>query len=281
MQCQKLGVHFRFNSHLVGTEVDEDSLLEDVYIQSADKLGPEAIKGNNQNLILAAGPFTTGIFNSLFNAHRVELKNHVQSTHWFHTTMNDIAEKDDIGLRLPQAAESEALLENEITVLPLLEESALAVSATTKGSANKELNRNAALTPREGKTSALRAVAAKYMNDNRLDVGDKKQTLKKGRSELSVANDGNPIIDRVPPSALGIVCNDDLEDQQPFGVWLCYGFGRFGTMLAPGAARMLVSKMFRGSAGQDDDDMFSLPAYIKPEAAGKGKGKAQGMSEFV
>ena len=125
-----------------------------------------------------------------------------------------------------------------------------------------------------GKIRELNTVASKYLSKKRLLVNNKVSIVGRGRSELSVANDGNPIIDKVSTSGLWISPGSSAADEHPCGVWLCYGFGRYGTMLAPGAARMLVSKMF-GKGPNVDDSNFLLTQYVKTNDMGKGKGKAK------
>lgn len=142
------------------------------------------------------------------------------------------------------------------------------VSGWETGDRNTKVHPQYALQPNTGRVREVRAAAAEYL-DGIPDI----QEDARGRSLTSTANGGNPIIDKVPVSGLGRMCDEEL-DRDPCGVWLCYGLGKHGTMLAPGAAHMLVSKMV-GRPSEHDGYDFSLPMYSRPEAKGKGKNKVR------
>lgn len=273
-ECKSLKVNLRFN-HYVSDVGTSDSGLSNVRLETMGSPGGSAEIIRCHNLILAAGPFTTGIFNDIFKGHSLKLENHVQGAHWYHVGLDRRGGEYDVGLRIPQAAKAEPRLEDEIRVVSRGGNMALEVSATAKGAVDKDLDRSAALTPRKGKTTELKSISAKYVNQTSLDVDKDGHVaiLSKGRSELSVANGGRPIIDRVPASDLNMGSKDGTANGRLCDVWLCYGFGRYGTMLAPGAARMLVAKMFGTSYGADDN-AFSLPENVTHKSGGKGKGKA-------
>ena len=229
---------------------------------------------NCQNLILTAGAFTTGIFEKLFKDNVLKPENHEQSAHWFHIALDDVHPEDDVGLRFPQGVKAEARYQSEVRVALRTEDNVLAVSAMDKETVNADLDRTVAISPRRSKTSELRNISTQLLSGQRVDPTDGKQLRRKGRSELSVGNGGNPVIDKVSTLDLAVSSDEEGEDDSPCGIWLCYGFGRHGTLLAPGAAQTLVSKIFGRAAEQDDrESLFSKD--IKPNAIGKGKGKAK------
>ena len=172
-------------------------------------------------------------------------------------------EEDETALRIPNAAENEKKLENEILIVPNVSDDVLAVSGTVSHTINEDLNFELAQRPARGKTGELRGVAAKYLDPDRVEVKEKSNIVDRGRSELSVANGMRPVIYRVP--AWGV----------SGGVWLCYGFGKHGTMVAPGAAKILVSKMLgKRSDAVSADDSYRRPGPVEPQAKGKGRAKA-------
>ncbi|KAK3700907.1 hypothetical protein LTR37_015710 [Vermiconidia calcicola] len=276
-QCNTLNVDFRFNYAVSGVESAEDSKLSSVYIRDIRNEDRPAEQLQCGNLILAAGPFTTEIFDCLFEKHHLQdLHNLVRAVHWFRIASENVTPADDIALRIPKAALSVPQLQNEITLVAQPEGKTIAVSGFGSAVRNINLGQDEALKPKKPKTSALRSISAEYLNKDGLDVMKKAHIQSKGRSEISEANDGAPIIDRVPVSGLGVAYKNETDDHYLCGVWLCYGFGRHGTMLAPGAARVLVEKMFTGSSGLEDGEC-RIPEYIeqKPMGTDKGKGRAK------
>jgi hypothetical protein len=203
----------------------------------------------------------------------VTLQNQVQTAHWFKIAFNGSPITEGC-LRFPEAAIKESRLHNEITMLARSTDNSIVVSGYHLRIEDHDIGSDDALNPGRGKTNQLKTLTAPYLNHDDLDVLDRDQTLSTGRAELSVGNDQAPIIDKIPASGLGLATMDESVDLHPDGVWLCYGFGRYGTVLAPGAARLLVSRM-RGDGG--DDTSFRKPPYERPapeQLFGKGKGKA-------
>ena len=219
-----------------------------------------------QDLVLAAGPFTSWIFDTLFEGHQMQLGNYSQAAYWFEIGVDDMTDGANVGLRFPTAAVSEPQLEDEVSMVLRLDDNLVAVSGIATQTVNLPLRPHYALKSSRGsKVEYLMAVSVQYL-DKEIDVGDESLAAR-GRHYLSTANSGNPLIDRIPSSGLGKVC-EDAEEHNSCGVWLCYGFGKYGTTLAPGAARMLVNKMLRGRTEYNDYD-FSRPIYEKPRAKGK------------
>ena len=77
-----------------------------------------------------------------------------------------------------------------------------------------------------------------------------------GSSLISSSSNGLPVIDTVPTSLLLNPTSSEALRQES-GLWLCFGFGMYGTTLAPGAARALCRRMFGESSGMDDGN-FNL-----------------------
>lgn len=271
-----LNVEFHFETSISSVDFDADSVLAGVQLRNAFGDSNAVVNKPCRNLVLAAGPYTTGVFNSLFKETPLELENHVQGSDWFEVRTGAPGSGGSAAFRFPHAAESEDRLDNEIYMFTNSSKNGLIIAGTTTHIIrNKHLNSSLVHSPGRGKTSELKLVAAKYLNPAEVDTEQKDNIVHRGRSELSVANGMRPIIDRVPASGIGLACKDGKKDVQPCGVWLCYGFGKFGTMLAPGAASILVSRMFaRWSVSMEAEEDFLLPRYLEPQARGKGKAKA-------
>lgn len=277
-QCELLGVEFCFNSSVTKVDLTLDSQVSGVHVRNTYDDVESGPGIPCSNLVLAAGPFTSGIFNGLFPNTPVKLENHVQSSDWFHVQTTAVDLQSATALSIPDAATSEERLDNEIVMIANATNNTIAISGTTTHIRHKDLDSSLAIEPSHGKISELKAVAANYLDAAHVDMGVKKNIVRRGRSELSIANDMRPIIKNVSTFGIGIGDGDAAEDRKASGVWLCYGFGKYGTMLAPGAAYLLVSKMFDGdslSMGEDDDSRLLEDGHPRDEVKGKGKGKAK------
>ena len=270
-----MDVRFCFEKSIFDVDFDTGSKLSSVQIRNASDDSNSAEGIPCRNLVLAAGPFTTRIFSKLFMNTPLELENHVQASNWFQVKTAAMMSGASAAFRFPHAAESEGRIDNEIYMITDPSDNSIAVSGIATHVRHIALSKDLAEESKHGKTSELKVVAAKVLKANETDVETKSNIIRRGCSELSVANGMRPIIDGVPASGIERAFNDEEDDSRPCGVWLCYGFGKFGTMLAPGAAKILVEKMF----GKMSDlmavhDDFRLPPYQKPQTKGKGKAKA-------
>ena len=275
-QCELLDITFRFNYAATGVQLSSDCAIEAIQLLNVKRPGQLPQKLTCSNLVVAAGPYSSWILRDLFKQQRLALENHVQRAQWFQATTQGLTKADEVILRVSTQPTKDGKIESDISILAQSEEQSLSVFGMSSSIKDQDLSHADARHDSEPRLTELRAVASAYLNnDNGLVVTEKASIIERGCADLSVANNGNPIIDKVPASALGRAPTEE-QDANPSGVWLCYGFGRHGTMLAPGTARMLVQKMVKGSCEADCFD-FSIPVYtkIKPEDKGKGKTKAK------
>ena len=244
-----------------------------VGIQNAKTGGRETL--NCTNLVLTAGPFTTTAFRSLYGDGPLELENHVKYCDWFHAPVVTASSKDWSALIVKGIAADSESLEDRIAMVPKLSSNMIEISAVSKSTTNIDMELSDALQPTNGRTRELRRIAAQFLEIEDLDVTDKRQARTQGRSLISTANKDCPIMDKVPASGLGMTSSES-QDARPTGVWLCYGFGHYGTTLAPGVARVFGRKIFGEAPGIGDYD-FCIPEFVKPMATvdSKGKGKAR------
>ncbi|KAK6440153.1 hypothetical protein LTR95_003627 [Oleoguttula sp. CCFEE 5521] len=175
--CCKSGVDFRFQSHVTDIYMQRHRCyIEDIEVGSADpRIGhrgsPEWVCC--QNLIIAAGAFSTWLLNDLFPSETALLENHIDE-------YTDVHGKPD------------------------------------KATENKRL--------------PLGRVLDGYKHTS---VGRKS---------------GMPVIDKIPWAVLGSINGRDST----LGIHMCYGFGRYGTSLAPGAAKVVVNRIFGEDTGIDN-----------------------------
>lgn len=79
-----------------------------------------------------------------------------------------------------------------------------------------------------------------------------------GRSLISTSSNQMPLIDKVPAKVLDE--RHEGEDDSPLGIYLAFGFGRFGTTLAPGVATMLRRMICRDEDEIGTEEAFAFPA---------------------
>ena len=181
-----------------------------------------------ENLILAAGPFTTWIFKDMFTGSRLHLENHVQGAYWLDVDEDIEKTGTHLSLRFFNQRDRSSKFERDLLVSSRTNHmkacNTLRISGVAAWTEDLVLEPNIALHPRDGKTKDLRKAMSKYLSTDHFDINSEPRQAK-GCCELSTANDGNPIVDRVPAAALGIQC-DEGRQAVPGGTWLCYGFGR-------------------------------------------------------
>ncbi|KAK6429196.1 hypothetical protein LTR95_014654 [Oleoguttula sp. CCFEE 5521] len=175
--CCKSGVDFRFQSHVTDIYMQRHRCyIEDVEVGSADpRIGHRGSPGFVccQNLIIAAGAFSTWILHDLFPSETALLENHIDE-------YTDVHGKPE-----------------------------------------------------------------KAMENKRLPLG----RVLDGYKHTSVGRtSGMPVIDKIPWEVLGSINDRDST----LGIHMCYGFGRYGTSLAPGAAKVVVNRIFGEETGIDD-----------------------------
>ena len=260
-----------FGSVVSGCKVSKSASLTDVYIEKQD-----GSKGRLrcQNLILAAGAFTTGILSDLFE-HATELRNVTREVQRLHVELGAISDEDNVALVLPNATSSVDAL-RDITMSVCREDKQLNVSAMDKHTTLAHISGGLALQPRKAKTTELRQIVSRYLDHANMDITNKKIHHRAHRSYLSYASGRGPVIDEATPNMLGLN-SSDVAASEHSGIWLCYGFGHHGTTLAPGAAEVLVSKLF--AAVERRDSKFSVKKCGVPFV--EGKRNARATAEFL
>jgi glycine/D-amino acid oxidase-like deaminating enzyme len=239
-------VKFQWNHEISRVQPTQDPRVLNLQLSHVDRHEKAAKQLKCTNLVLAAGPFTTNLVHELFEGHSLPVQTKVQAAHWYDVAIKGLRIDHDMGLRFTDAATEEERLLPELTMLARSKDNCIRVSGFSSRLKVEEMELKRALRPARGKTRQLKELTKPYVNEEAVDLKDKAH-IRTGRVALSVANGNAPIIDGVTAAALWQAGKSDPSSAK---VWLCYGFGRWGTLLAPGAARMLVSRMV--GVGEDE-----------------------------
>lgn len=205
------------------------------------------------NLILAAGPWTPMALKMLA-IWLPDVDNFQQRYEWTRIGCAGFQDRDDVGLMLRSRAFGEGAListqteTNEILV------------ATVRGEQN-----NSHVTPTEARVkhgigdqsnSKARKLAKKQIVG--FDEAEDATDVVDGRSLISTSFNQRPIIGKIPAELLDE--RHEGEDDNPMGIYLAFGFGRFGTTLAPGAATILRRMICRDEDVTEGMEAFAFPA---------------------
>ncbi|KAK3070464.1 hypothetical protein LTR53_010420 [Teratosphaeriaceae sp. CCFEE 6253] len=262
-QCQDLGVNFIFNHDVRSIHSDPGQNVSSIEIQRImnleDRQGPRQTI-QCQNVILAAGPWTTGILKALCPKSKLDLGNNVKEVLWVRVNEVDMAKGDSIALLLPDVACDDDTLEDEVTMTGRHRSRQVIIAGVSSKSINDDVQPPDAIDPQLGEAKPLHHL--QRLAERRLGgITDSDHTTE-GFALVSTSARKLPIIDRVPASASS-VDNECGADIRQSGVWLCFGFGFHGTTLAPGAARVLCRRLF-GKASGIDDNAFGISKNTAP-----------------
>lgn len=230
------------------------------------------------NLVLAAGPYTSQIFKDLRPSMSLELENHIQHRNVLEMSINPSLQEKDVTFHVTVPTEGE--LEPELTMLkrsdPATNEHKLLISASDAQIENKTLNHLKArgLDFSELDLSHFQNLASSYLNANTLAATSPTEA----RHYICTANNGNPIIDRVlleeAPKTESVEGNLWVDQN----IWLCYGFGNWGTFLAPAVGVQVARGILKEEEFFDGFD-FELPCQTVVKKEGEGDGEEMGMDE--
>ncbi|KAF2764242.1 nucleotide-binding domain-containing protein [Teratosphaeria nubilosa] len=243
-ECKRLGVTFILDSAVIAVwQANETSMAK--VINLLDKSVQHL---PFSNLVLAAGPWTTAIFKTLYPQNSIHLENHVRCIPWYRIIPpSPINSGDDIAFTHTSLAAESHELEPEITFTAHESSRTVSIAAIPQRIEVKDVHPNDAIDPVADLMTQHAILALKKAAGKRVPGGAQKlETSKFGYSYVSTATEGGlPVIDRVPVEKVGTTMTgtDDRAGQEQNGVWLCYGFGMFGTALAPGVGKVVTRKM--------------------------------------
>lgn len=252
--CSQLGVLFYFNHEIRDVQSTAQDDISSINIRD---LSSKLLTTSNiqcQNLVLAAGPWTTEIFKNLFPQSGLVMQNQIRLVPWFRVPMSLPQASDDVGLVFPDLASLNDVLEDEITMVAQAQTQHVIITGTSAATRDQFLHPKDALDPSNDDIRParyLKKIANKKLGRSGLDF---LTDAHMGFSLISTSDVNLPVLDKVPASSLGTVCSGK-EDHRPRGVWLCFGFGLYGTSLAPGIARALCRRIFGEKSGINDSTL--------------------------
>lgn len=274
--CTKLGVKFQFNVRPVGIERDMSHNMTGVRIRHHASKAHQADVLDCSVLVLAAGPFTPGLLSELFPERQLALESNAQIYQWIQIQHSGLSEKDTVAATLE--------LPSDIFTGPahiLARDDVFQVSRLFSVVPEYSLSHTDATVARAGTSKALRYIAAETLSLPGIKFGDKKHLSGQGVSIIGTGNEQNPVIGQVPSKIVG-GSKKNSTDASRAGVWLAYGFGNFGTTLAPGVGRLL-GQLLVGDEPEMDLYDFAVTELEVPDpidlerpakAASKGKARA-------
>lgn len=252
--CRALGVIFYFNHEVTDVQSTPEDDINSVNIRDISSKLSTLSKIKCQNLVLAAGPWTTEIFKNLFPHSGLVMENQIRLVPWFRVPMSLSQACDDVGLVFPDLATLNDVLEDEIMMVAQAQTQHLIITGASAATRDQFLHPKDALDPSNDDLRPARCLK-KIANKKLGHPGpDTLTDAHMGFSLVSTSDEDLPVLDKVPASSLGAVCSGD-KDCRPCGVWLCFGFGLYGTSLAPGIARALCRRMFGEKSGIDDSTL--------------------------
>lgn len=207
------------------------------------------VKLQCNNIIVAAGPWTSEVLWDIV-ALMPEIDNHQEHYEWIRVPREDIEENEDVGLLLEDTKDTKGAM---ITAQPSSNEILVAAVG------NKRVNNYKLPNPPRVKhgVEGLNTDKVRGMAAQALEGFQAAQGVTKGRSLISTSTDRLPLIDKIP--ALLIDGRFLGVDDNPLGIYVACGFGRYGTTLSLGVAAMLRRMICRDEPMMDFDGDFTLP----------------------
>ena len=261
-ECKKRGVQFYFNTRPLIAHYDSSGDFEQLDTLTVKK-GEQTVKRFDvADLIIAAGPYTTGLYFELFPESQILLENYNYAHQVVSLQEFGLGADDNIGILLPMFPSNDATYQNPLRMTAQPSSDTVTVSCRRQHSADVHFSPRHAVRRSGGGSTKLRDLAEEYVDHPGVDVHDRERHSQH-MSFVSTANEHKPIIDCVPVSLLGASGGSGTNRPSiPSRVWLCYGFGDHGTTLAPGIARR-ISKMVNHETLEIDTSDFSLPELRK------------------
>lgn len=262
--CENLGVEFGFGIQAHGATQDRTGRISSVEIGHVAMSRPtESIPCSN--LIVAAGAFTTNVYARLFPNSHLSLENNVRQVQKLQLQDVDMRTTGNNGI-IAASMRSENY-KGKLRIIADETEHSAEVFMTEKNGTDMPLAAQDALKHNKGSADSLLNMASKHLvssrDTNSLDVSN---VSNMSRSAISTGTDGCPVIGKVPSQALG-----DSE-----GVFLAYGFGKYGTTLAPIVGEIITQLVCR------EEPFINLSAFKIQSASDRflpeGKGESRSIT---
>ncbi|CZT22687.1 uncharacterized protein RCC_08392 [Ramularia collo-cygni] len=259
-RCQDLGVEFCFGIQAYGATEDRHGRISSVEIGMIGVGRPtESIPCSN--LVVAAGPFTPQVYARLFLNSQLCLENNVQRVQKLQLEKVRMRGKGDNILATGMKARE---YDGDMTIVINANEHTGDVYMTEKHDGNNVLGVADALKHNKGTALSLLQLAAKHVVSSQDGDGiNESHLVDKSRSTVSTGTFGCPVIGAVPkgPKTPG----------DSAGVFLAYGFGMFGTTVAPIVGEIITALVCGKAASISllDFQILTVPQVAKLNAQRK------------
>lgn len=264
-RCKDLGVKFCFGSKACGVSRDRSGRISSIEIDEVSATWPTTSIPCS-NLIIAAGPFTTGIYSTLFPNSHLALRNQVQHIEQLKVKDVKIRAEGDEAVSATDLISSD--YPGSITLSASPTDHTAQVYVAREGVEDSSLGAQAAPKHSKGDVKSLLRLAStlvtSFESDTQINISN---VAGVSRSAISTGNNACPVIGKVPSEAPG-----DSE-----GVIVAYGFGMFGTTLAP-AVGQDVSQLVCNEEPTNDLTAYRIrpgSEELKPTAQGKAQATAK------
>ncbi|KXT07306.1 hypothetical protein AC578_461 [Pseudocercospora eumusae] len=246
--CTHFGVKFLFNTHPTAVEQDKAGGIIGLRVTSTLTAKRHSQLLECSRLVLAAGPFTPSLLSALFPQRQLALENNPRLYQWVQIKGDGGAKKTSKATAIMQLPE-DARFQGPARVAA--RKDMIEISRLYSAVPEYTLDYEDAIRERVGSSTALRFIAAETLSLPDIHLADRKHTSQ-GVAIVSTGNGANPVIGKVPD---WLVSGTGKTGQESRGVWLAYGFGAFGTTIAPGVARLL-SRLISGE--EPEIDLFDF-----------------------
>lgn len=248
----ELGVKFRFHQEVMTFDKTKNAQLLGAQIGSSLDGDNRSADIQCNNLIVAAGPWTTEVLRQLL-PWTDQPENNSQYYDWIRIPRINIRSYDNTGLLLRNTADGEGAIaaaqsrSREILVAAISRKRKAAGVIRTSARSQNIIDENESSRAKMLAT----AVVERFHDDN----------FTEGRALISTANNNLPIIGKIPSKVVD--ARFEGVDNNPLGIYVAYGFGKHGTTLAPGTATLMRRMICRDEPVGEWSKAFAYPGPAK------------------
>lgn len=233
-QCLTMNVNFVFGKAPEAVEQSSNGISFQMSVGDPDRPFKDSLQIDCTNIVVAAGPFTTWIAQYIFNgAEKTGLVNKHQS--YLRLDVPLKYQSDPTDEAAIAVATTDDWSAGNMSMIFDPNEASIRISAAEKPMANVNIPHFNARDSPWYDTTSLKALAAGYLD---VKHGKELEVSNSGGATVSLARGRQPY---VGPLRMRSDKSSDIAEIP--NVWLSYGFGQFGTTLAPGAALAMVRMM--------------------------------------
>lgn len=284
--CEHLGVKFLFNEHPFAVERSSSGDLTGIHVEQWIERKRLVKTLPCKRMVIVAGPFSQDVLETLFPDRKLALDNDAILHQWMRINGIRIPRESNVGviLDMPDSETSTG----PVQFAARRHHNAVEVSRCSRKTPDDIITHKDACRTRIGSTSEVRRIAGEILsssNGRDAHLRNIGEYVHQANFLISTGNEGNPVIGKVPDWVTS--ATDTSGETGSADVWLAYGFGNYGTTLAPGVGRLLVQAMsgeepevdlydFAVTEMEQSKPEFKIPTI--PASASKGKGKQRALS---